>query len=235
MQAIILAGGKGTRLRAEVPDLPKPLAPVAGRPFLEHQMAYLVSQGVNRFIPSVGYKAEMIIGSIGSRFCDAEIVYAIEHQPLGTGGALLHARAQLKRNRAFLVVNGDTFFDLPLSDLTRFHEEKHSDWTLGLFPTRDTQRYLGVTLDDDGRLASLVRRSVQNEVGANGGVYMISPGVLDLFAERFKGEVSLEGEIIPALIQLKTAIHGIHHDGRFIGIGIPDDYRRAADMLRLKH
>lgn len=235
MQAIILAGGKGTRLRAEVPDLPKPLAPVAGRPFLEHQMAYWVSQGVNRFILSVGYKAEMIIGSIGSRFCDAEIVYAIEHQPLGTGGALLHARAQLKRNRAFLVVNGDTFFDLPLSNLARFHEEKHSAWTLGLFPTTDTKRYLGVTLDDDGRLASLVTRSVQNEVWANGGVYMISPGVLDLVAERFKGEASLEGEIIPALIELKTAIYGIHHDGRFIDIGIPDDYRRAADVLRLKH
>jgi D-glycero-alpha-D-manno-heptose 1-phosphate guanylyltransferase len=235
MQAIILAGGKGMRLRAEVPDLPKPLAPVAGRPFLEHQMAYWVSQGVNRFILSVGYKAEIIIGSVGAQFCDAEVVYAVEDQPLGTGGALLHAREQLKRNEPFLVVNGDTFFDLPLSDLTRFHEEKTSDWTLGLFPTKDTQRYLGVTLDKDGRLISLVTRLVQNEVWANGGVYMISPGVLDLVAGRFKGEVSLEGQIIPALMELKSPIYGIRHSGRFIDIGIPDDYRRAADVLKLKH
>src|ERR1700730_16877403 len=127
MQAIILAGGKGTRLRAEVPDLPKPLAPVGGRPFLEHQMAYWISQGVNRFILSVGYKAEMIIGSVGAQFCDAEVVYAIEDQPLGTGGALLHAKQQLKLNEPFLVVNGDTFFYMPLLCLLRFHEEKTSD------------------------------------------------------------------------------------------------------------
>jgi D-glycero-alpha-D-manno-heptose 1-phosphate guanylyltransferase len=234
MQAIILAGGKGTRLRAEVPNLPKPMAPVAGRPFLEHQMAYWVSQGVDRFILSVGYKAEIIIDSVGTQFRSAEVAYAIEDNPLGTGGAVLHARAQLKPNEPFLVINGDTFFDLPLSDLTKFHREKASDWTLGLFQTSDTQRYLGVALDDDGRLISLVTRLVQSEIWANGGVYMISPGVLDLVAERFKGEVSLEGEIIPALMELKSSIYGIRHTGRFIDIGIPDDYRRAADVLDLR-
>jgi D-glycero-alpha-D-manno-heptose 1-phosphate guanylyltransferase len=167
-------------------------------------MAYWVSQGVNRFILSVGYKAEIIIDSLGTQFRGAEVVYAIEDNPLGTGGAVLHAGKQLKPNEPFLVVNGDTFFDLPLSDLTKFHREKTSDWTLGLFLTSDTQRYLGVELDEDGRLTSLVTRLVQNEVWANGGVYMISPGVLDLVAERFKGEVSLEGEIIPALMELKS-------------------------------
>jgi D-glycero-alpha-D-manno-heptose 1-phosphate guanylyltransferase len=235
MQAIILAGGKGMRLRATIPDLPKPLAPVAGRPFLEHQMAYWVSQGIDRFILSVGYKAKIIIDSIGTQFCDAEVAYAVEDQPLGTGGALLHASKQLKRNEPFLVVNGDTFFDLPLPDLTRFHEEKTSDWTLGLFRTKDTQRYLGMTLDEDDRLISLVTRLAQNEVWANGGVYMISPGVLDMVARRFKGEVSLEGEIIPALMELNSPIYGIRHNGRFIDIGIPNDYRRAADVLKLKH
>src|SRR3954452_20948621 len=109
MQAIILAGGKGTRLRSAVPDLPKPMAPVAGRPFLEHQMAYWVSQGVNRFVLSVGYKAQIIIDSVGAQFRNAEVVYATEDSPLGTGGAVLHARAQLKPNEPFLVINGDTF------------------------------------------------------------------------------------------------------------------------------
>src|ERR1700689_3743433 len=94
MQAIILAGGKVTRLRGEVPDLPKPLAPVDGRPFLEHQMSYWVSQGVTRFVLSVGYKAEMIISRFGSQFRDAQVVYAIEDKPLGTGGALLFAVKQ---------------------------------------------------------------------------------------------------------------------------------------------
>jgi D-glycero-alpha-D-manno-heptose 1-phosphate guanylyltransferase len=232
MQAIILAGGRGTRLRAAVPDLPKPLAPVDGRPFLEHQMSYWTSQGVNRFILSIGYKAEMIVSRIGSHFRDAKVVYAIEDRPLGTGGALLHATSELSSNEPFLVMNGDTFFDLPLSDLRRFHEKRQSDWTLGLFPTRDSKRYLGVELDDEGRLLSLRAPFVQDEVWANGGVYMISPGVLDPFVERYKGEASLESAIIPALLEAKSAIYGFCHNGRFIDIGIPEDYRRAADILR---
>lgn len=235
MQAIILAGGKGTRLRAAVPDLPKPLAPVAGRPFLEHQMDYWVSQGVRRFVLSVGYKAELIINCIGTSFRGAEVVYAVEEQPLGTGGALLYAQKQLKRNEPFLVVNGDTFFDLPLADLKQFHEDKASDWTLGLFPTTNTERYLGVTLDESGRLVSTVTRPVQDEVLANGGIYLISAGVLDRVVGHFAGEISLEGAIIPALMESDSSIYGMRHDGRFIDIGIPDDYRSAARVLGLDH
>ncbi len=118
---------------------------------------------------SVGYKAEMIVGRIGSRFRDAQVVYAVEEQPLGTGGALLFAVGQLNPNEPFLVVNGDTFFDLPLADLRTFHAEKHSDWTLALFQTEDIKRYLGVKLDDDGRLLSLVAPQLQDTVWANGG------------------------------------------------------------------
>lgn len=232
MQAIILAGGKGTRLRAEVPDLPKPLASIDGRPFLEHQMAYWVSQGVDRFVLSVGYKAEMIVSHVGSQFRDAQVAYAVEDQPLGTGGALLFAMNQLNPDEPFLVLNGDTFFDLPLSDLQRFHQERNSDWTLGLFPTQDTTRYLGVRLGDDGRLLSLVASLVRDRVWANAGVYMISPGVLDRVAERYRGEVSLEGAIIPALLEAESAIYGVRHNGYFIDIGFPEDYRRAADLLR---
>jgi D-glycero-alpha-D-manno-heptose 1-phosphate guanylyltransferase len=232
MQAIILAGGKGMRLRDEVPDLPKPLAPVGGRPFLEHQMSYWAAQGVDRFVLSVSYKAEMIIRSVGSRFRDAPVVYAVEDPPLGTGGALFFASQKLNQNEPFLVVNGDTFFDLPLSELRRFHQEKCSDWTMGLFPTSDTERYLAVKLNEEARLISLVAPLGRNEAWANGGVYLISPGVLDLIAERFKGQASLENELIPALLELKSAIYGMRHSGRFIDIGLPADYRRAAAFLR---
>ena len=231
MQAIVLAGGKGARLRAEVPDLPKPLAPVDGRPFLEHQMSYWTRQGVGRFIISVGYMAERIIETIGNRFCDATVDYAVEDQPLGTGGAVLFAMQQLNPNEPFLVVNGDTFFDLPLSDLQRFHHDRNSHWTLGLFRTSDTSRYMRVSLDKDERLIALVAPDQRGEVWANGGVYVISPGVLDPVAGRFKGEVSLEAEIIPALLASKSAMYGFRHDGRFIDIGLPADYRRAADVL----
>jgi D-glycero-alpha-D-manno-heptose 1-phosphate guanylyltransferase len=233
MQAIILAGGKGTRLRAAVPDLPKPLAPVGGRPFLEHQMAYWSSQGVDRFVLSVGYKATMIVDRIGARFGGAEVLYAIEDEPLGTGGAVLLARQKLSANEPFLVLNGDTFFDLPLAELKAAHVEKDSDWTVGLFPTRDTKRFLGVNLGADDRLISLVAPAAEELVWANGGVYLISPGVLDRVATHFEGQVSLEAEIIPALLNLQTAMYGVRHTGRFIDIGIPEDYRRAAEVLSM--
>jgi D-glycero-alpha-D-manno-heptose 1-phosphate guanylyltransferase len=232
MQAIILAGGKGTRLHATVPAVPKPLAPVRGRPFLEHQMAHWVAQGVDRFVVSVGYKATMIMDQVGGRFGDLPVDYAVEDQPRGTGGALLLAMQRLRSNAPFLVLNGDTFFDLPLSDLCRFHHSNNSDFTLGLFPTDDPKRYLGVELDHDGRLVSLTAPPTRQTVWANGGVYMISPGVLSHMPERFTGEISLEGEIIPSLLARKSALYGIRHIGRFIDIGIPSDYLRAAEVLR---
>jgi D-glycero-alpha-D-manno-heptose 1-phosphate guanylyltransferase len=231
MQAIILAGGKGVRLRAAVPDVPKPLAPVGGRPFLEHQMSYWLAQGVDRFILSVGYKAEMIVDRIGRTFGHAPVDYAVEARALGTGGALLRALHQLRRDEPFLVLNGDTFFDLPLPDLRRFHENKAADWTLGLFPTEASGRYLGLNLDENDRLVSFSSPSTRGEVWANGGVYLISPGVLDSIGERFSGEVSLESEIMPALLESHSAIYGMRHHGRFIDIGLPADYERAADVL----
>jgi D-glycero-alpha-D-manno-heptose 1-phosphate guanylyltransferase len=231
MDAIILAGGKGTRLRAEVPDLPKPLAPVNERPFLEYQMDYWAGQGVDRFVLSVGYKSEMLIDAVRDRFGNAPVVYAVEDRPLGTGGALLLAMRQVTLGEPFLVLNGDTYFDLPLADLQRFHAAKNSDWTMGLFRTSDTKRYLGVGLDEEARLTSLVASTSQEQVWANGGVYLISPGVIDRVANRFKGEVSLEGEIVPALLELSSAMYGFRHEGQFIDIGLPADYRRAATIL----
>ena len=141
------------------------------------------------------------------------------------------AMRRLSANEPFLIVNGDTFFDLPLSDLQRFHHDRNSSLTLGLFRTNDTNRYMGVSLDQDERLIALVAPDQRGEVWANGGVYMDSPGVLDGVAERFKAEVSLEVEIIPTLLASKSAMYGFRHDGRFIDIGLPADYRRAADVL----
>jgi D-glycero-alpha-D-manno-heptose 1-phosphate guanylyltransferase len=231
MEAIILAGGKGMRLRDAVPDLPKPLAPVNGRPFLEHQMSYWTAQGVDRFVLSVGYKASMIIDRIGTHFGGAPVDYAVEERPLGTGGALLHARHRLRRDEPFLVLNGDTFFDLPLAGLRNFHEQKGSDWTIGLFATTDHRRYLGVHLDQDDRVISFVAPQGKNENWANGGIYVVSQAALESVAGRFEGEASLESEIMPALLETCPAIYGMRYNGRFIDIGIPADYHRAGSVL----
>ena len=101
--AVILAGGLGTRLRSAVPDLPKPMAPVAGRPFLEHLLDYWIAQGINRFVLSVGYRHESIVDHFGVAYKSAELLYAIEETPLGTGGALLLAAGKVAAGESFLV------------------------------------------------------------------------------------------------------------------------------------
>lgn len=111
--AIILAGGMGTRLRSAVPDLPKPMAPIHERPFLEHQMDYWIGQGVSRFIVSVGYMKEVIMDHFGASYRATPLTYAIEEEPLGTGGGLLLAAQGL--SETFLVLNGDTFFEVDLT------------------------------------------------------------------------------------------------------------------------
>ena len=126
--AIILAGGLGTRLRSVIPDLPKPMAPICGRPFIEYQLEYWIKQGINKFILSVGYKNKVISGYFGDNYKGVEIDYVIENEPLGTGGAFLLASERIANNESFLLLNGDTYFDVDLDKLKEFAIEKDADW-----------------------------------------------------------------------------------------------------------
>ena len=121
----------GTRLRNAVSDVPKPMAPINGRPFLEHQMDYWIDQGITRFILSIGYKKEVIIEHFGSSYRQAKIEFVEEETPKGTGGGLL--LAVKKEQFPVFVLNGDTFFKVNLAIIEKFHNEKKSDWTLSLF------------------------------------------------------------------------------------------------------
>ncbi|WP_157844846.1 sugar phosphate nucleotidyltransferase [Methylocucumis oryzae] len=125
--AIILAGGLGTRLRSVVSELPKPMASVSGRPFLEHLMDYWFAQGVTRFILSVGYQSDIITTHFGAHYRHARIDYAIESEPLGTGGGLFYALQEV--DETVLVLNGDTFFSVALDELADFHKNHDSSWT----------------------------------------------------------------------------------------------------------
>ena len=119
MKVVILAGGLGTRLKDTVPDLPKPMAPIKGRPFLEYQMDFWMNQGINRFILSVGYLSDIIINHFSYKYRGAILEYSIESNPLGTGGALIQALKNL--SEPVLVINGDTFFQVQLKKLMKFH------------------------------------------------------------------------------------------------------------------
>jgi len=227
--AIILAGGLGTRLRNVVPNLPKPMAPINNRPFLEYQMEYWISQGVDNFIISVGYKYEMIIEHFGSNWKSASIKYVVENVPLGTGGGLILAAQNL--DSPFLVLNGDTFFEVDLRKLQKFHDKNKSEWTFALFKTSELGRYMGIDLSSSGRVSSLHSNMTLPDRLANGGVYLLEPSVLKSYEHSKNKKVSIEDDILPKLFSRGSRIYGIGQNGRFIDIGVEEDYHRASEVL----
>ena len=222
-------------MRDTVPDLPKPMAPVNGRPFLEYQIDYWIAQGVSRFILSTGYRSDVISGHFGNSFHGASIEYAVEQSPLGTGGGLLLAAAGLRSDAPFLLLNGDTFFEVALADLQTFHAQRRAAWTFSLFRAQEAGRYMGLEVDADGRILAL--RSGRGEVGAlaNGGVYWVEPMPLKNAGYRPGEAVSLEDELLPAFEAAGGQLFGMTSNGRFIDIGVPADYFRAADILTLQN
>lgn len=227
--AIILAGGLGLRLRAAVPDLPKPLSPLKGRPFLAHLMDYWCDQGVTRFILSVGYMREKIIAAFGSEYRGVPVDYAIEETPLGTGGGLLQAMQKLPDAAPFLLLNGDTFFTVQGSDLLKFHHQHQAQCSLSLFRSGEAGRYMAVRLGDDDRITALSDGEAEIGGFANGGVYVLDPAAFKNFA--LGTPLSFERDILPQLHEQGAAIYGMACDGRFIDIGVPSDYARAADII----
>jgi D-glycero-alpha-D-manno-heptose 1-phosphate guanylyltransferase len=227
--AVILAGGLGTRLRSAVPDVPKPMAPIAGRPFLEFLLDYWAAQGVSRFILSVGYRSEIIINHIGSNYKNIPVDYVIESTPLGTGGGLLLAVEKLRN--AFLLLNGDTYFKVGLPALNDFRLAHDADWCFSLFHATEADRFMGMEVSSQGQIMTL--KSGLGKVGqlANGGVYMVHPRVFAHLPYRAGQKVSLEEDILPFAMRAGQRLFGMACAGSFIDIGVPDDYRRASTVF----
>ena len=229
--AIILAGGFGTRLRDTVPDLPKPMAPINGRPFLEHQLDYWIGQGVKRFVLSVGYRHEAITAHFGAIYRGVPLDYAIEPSPLGTGGGLLLAAERLSGEAAFILLNGDTYFEVELASLCGFHGGKKADWTFALFRAAEVGRYMGMDIAADGRITSLKSGAGKPGLLANGGVYFVNPEALRIGGWKAGDKVSLEDDILPAVFDSGRRFYGFECSGTFIDIGVPEDYFRAPSLL----
>lgn len=205
------------------------MAPINGRPFLAHQMDYWIGQGVNRFVVSVGHMKEVIMDHFGSSYRATPLTYAIEDEPLGTGGGLLLAAQGLKE--PFLVLNGDTFFEVDLDELLQFHAEHSSEWTFSLFRANEAGRYMGMDVKPNGEIVSL--KSGMGEPGrlANGGAYLIDPSVLAKTKFVPGRKLSLEDDFLPAFVTQGGKLYGLEFTGSFIDIGVPDDYFRAAEVL----
>jgi D-glycero-alpha-D-manno-heptose 1-phosphate guanylyltransferase len=217
VDAVILAGGLGTRLRAAVSDVPKPMAPVNGRPFLELLLDYWIGQGVRRAILAVGYLHQAIRGHFGSAYRGCEIAYSVEDQPLGTGGALLQALPMVA-SPAFLALNGDTYFAVRLDELQRFHAEKSADVTLSLFRS-DNPRYTGEAVYADGKVTGYSDKGL-----VNGGVFLFQ-------REALKAPVvpcSLEKDL---LARFGGRAYARVFDAPFIDIGLPEDWRAAGKVI----
>jgi D-glycero-alpha-D-manno-heptose 1-phosphate guanylyltransferase len=230
-ECIILAGGLGTRLRSEVADLPKCMAPVAGRPFLYWVIANLISQGVQSFIFSLGYMHEKIEAYILETYPHLETKFCVEENPLGTGGAIQFA---LKKSIAadVLILNGDTLFEISNKSLFEKHISSNAACTIVLKPMKDFDRYGCVTVNETGRVIAFQEKKLMKEGLINGGIYLINKKTFSgiHFPEKF----SFENEFLESYIE-KIMIMAVVEDTYFIDIGIPADFKKANEELKQKY
>ena len=221
MEAVILAGGLGTRLRSVVSEVPKCMAPVDGKPFLQYVLEWLSRFDVSHVVLSVGYLREVIFAFIDSREWPFEISYAVEEEPLGTGGGIRLALTKCREDRV-IVLNGDTFFNVDLKALTFA-----APVTLALKPMRDFDRYGAVDLAG-GLVTGFHEKTACTEGLINGGVYALVRSRLDLAF--YPGRFSFEKDLLEPLAAARL-VAGQVQEGYFIDIGIPEDYARAQREL----
>jgi NDP-sugar pyrophosphorylase family protein len=222
MKAIILAGGEGKRLRPVVNDIPKPMAPVKGIPFLEYLILQLKKQNIKDIIISTGYKGNVIKSYFqdGDNW-DINIEYSEEDKPLGTGGALRKA-GELIDDDQFIVMNGDSFFDIEFKQLISFHEEKEAVATIGLAYVETIERYGHVEVGSNGEITEFIEKGNSVSAGnVNGGVYVLNSELINKIPF---GQVSLETEVFPDLIN--KGLFGVKFKSFFIDIGKPEEYQR---------
>lgn len=226
LQAIVLAGGLGTRLRRVVPDLPKPMAPVAGRPFLAHVLDALVEAGFEAAVLAVGYRHEVIRDHFGQRYRGMPLRYSIESSPLGTGGAIRLAGTQVDADPVF-VLNGDTYLALDYRAMHAAHRSAGARLSVAVCEVNDVGRYGSVEVEA-GRLVGFREKGRCGPGLINAGTYLLAA---ELIAQIPEGRPhAFEQELlVPKLATLRPLAFLTR--GRFIDIGVPEDYARAQTLF----
>jgi D-glycero-alpha-D-manno-heptose 1-phosphate guanylyltransferase len=228
-EAIILAGGLGTRLRDIAADGPKSMVDINGRPFLEYQLDYLDRWGIRRVILSVGYHKERIISHFGNQYKSIQIEYAIEEIPLGTGGAILNA-LQFVEGYATFIFNGDTYFDVNLQRLDDFRKIKEADMVLAMRFEIEPARFGILEFDNNNKITHFFEKSDGIEEGyINGGVYVVRKDYLRRFGlpEKF----SFETDFLQKYYQTED-FYGMRCFSYFRDIGVPEDFQKAIDEFK---
>jgi len=220
-EAIVLAGGFGTRLRQVVSDVPKPMAPVGGRPFLTILLDALARKNFDRVVLSLGFMADNISRHFGNRYKELDLIYVVEHAPLGTGGAVRKAMTQCREDHVF-VFNGDTYLDLEVEAAERHWQSRHNPIIIGI-ESPDASRY-GRLFTHKGRVTGFSEKGFSGPGLINAGCYVLNHGQLDSFPvdTTFSLETDYLAQVVGAM-----PVDVFVTQGYFIDIGIPEDFERA--------
>ena len=226
MEAIILAGGFGTRLRSVVSDVPKPMAPIGNRPFLEILLKSLYKKNFSRVIISLGFMAETVSKYFGNRFSKMDLIYVVEDKPLGTGGAIRLAMEKATQDHVF-IFNGDTFLDLEVDQLEELWQQKNNPIIVGKH-IEETDRY-GRLIVNDGYITGFAEKGTTGPGLINAGCYILPADLLSTY--HINKRFSFEEDFLAHKIKDKS-INFFETSGLFIDIGVPDDYIRAKTLLK---
>lgn len=227
MEAILLCGGLGTRLRSVVSDRPKPMADIAGKPFLHYLVKMLSESGVKHLIFALGYMGEQIEAYFQSgEEYGLSISYSYEDSPLGTGGAIRNALSKVSGENV-LVLNADTYFHTDYESLLREQLKNKAAMTIASRKIEDISRYGAILKDESGRILRWNEKMSSDQAEAprlgeiNGGIYVMQKSLIEKIPE---GKQSLENDCIPVWLEDGLYLQAVPSDGYFMDIGIPEDY-----------
>jgi D-glycero-alpha-D-manno-heptose 1-phosphate guanylyltransferase len=225
--AVLLVGGMGTRLHSLLPSIPKPLASVGNKSFLELLVRQLRCQGIRRLVMCTGYLADQVESEFGDgRTWDIAIEYSKESSPLGTAGAVKRAQRYLQDASDFLVINGDSFLEINFCQLIGFHRKHDGLVSMAVVEVKDARRYGTVQVDAGNRAIGFVEKTGSDRPGIiNAGVYVFDRAIFEHIPE---APASLEKDIFPRL--LSQGVYALEQHGLFIDIGTPEDYVRAQQL-----
>jgi mannose-1-phosphate guanylyltransferase len=228
MRAVVLVGGFGTRLRPLTEDVPKPLLPVGQRPIIEHVVRSLAAGGVTEVVLALGFRPDTFSAAYPDGTCDGvPLRYAVEPEPLDTGGAISFAAREAGIDDTFFVVNGDVLTDLDVRALLAFHREQGAEATIHLTPVEDPSSFGVAALDGEGRVLRFVEKPPRDAAPSNminAGTYVFEPSMIDRVP--VGGKVSIERVVFPA-VAAESRLFALCTDDYWIDTGRPEFYRQA--------
>ncbi|MCC7550606.1 MAG: NDP-sugar synthase [Methanobacterium sp.] len=235
VKAVLMAGGKGSRIRPLTLSRPKPMIPVANRPMIEYIVEKIKNSGYTELVVTLSYLKNQLKHLLNERYPELNIKYSVEKQPFGTAGGVKKAEKYL--DDTFFVLSGDVLVDVDLNKLLNFHRKHNALATMVLTPVDDPSHFGIAVLDEENQIIKFLEKPAPHEVFskiANTGTYILEPEIFN-YIENRKGEVDFSHDVFPRLIEEKAGIYGYVLDGYWNDVGRPKTYLQANyDVLNKK-